>query len=135
MKVNPSIGKKCRNGCGEILEDRRQALFQFFWNLQNQQRRKDWIAQMTVQKPVKKYTINTANTSRRGVTYEYYINDMIILMGKKAKAKLPISVQKYNDLKKLIDNKVIPSHCAKEYLDLKFNKKTIDCLPDTDEEE
>ncbi|KAL4706976.1 hypothetical protein ACJJTC_019514 [Scirpophaga incertulas] len=75
MKLNPCIGKKCRNGCGEILEDRRQALFQFFWNLQNQQRRKDWIAQITVQKPVKKCTINTANTSRRGVTYEYYIND------------------------------------------------------------
>ncbi|KAL4704539.1 hypothetical protein ACJJTC_002153 [Scirpophaga incertulas] len=50
-------------------------------------------------------------------------------------AKLPISVQKYNDLKKLFDNKVIPSHCAKEYFDLNFNKKTIDSLPDTDEEE
>ncbi|KAL4717003.1 hypothetical protein ACJJTC_001864 [Scirpophaga incertulas] len=75
MKLNPCIRKKCRNGCGEILEDRRQALLQFFWNLQNQQRRKDWITQITVQKPVKKCTINTANTSRRGVTYEYYIND------------------------------------------------------------
>lgn len=75
MKLNPCIGKKCRNGCGEISAERRQALFQFYWNLQNQQRRKDWISHITVKKSVKKSTLNNANTSRRSITYEYHIND------------------------------------------------------------
>lgn len=48
--------------------------------------------------------------------------------------KLPISAQKYADLKKLTKN-VIPAAYANEYLDLKYNSKTIDCLPETDEED
>lgn len=48
--------------------------------------------------------------------------------------KLPISVQKYEDLKNLT-KKVISTAYANEYLGLKYNNKRVDCLPDTDEED
>lgn len=48
--------------------------------------------------------------------------------------KLPISAQKYTDLKKLTKS-VIPAAYADEYLSLKFNSKVVDNLPDTDEED
>ena len=49
--------------------------------------------------------------------------------------KLPISQQKFNDLNKLIQKKVIPRLYAKEYLSFKYSSKTDDRLPETDEED
>lgn len=51
------------------------------------------------------------------------------------RAKLPISSQKYKDLKNLVTKKIIPPNYAKEFLDLEHNSKSVDRLPDTDEED
>lgn len=49
--------------------------------------------------------------------------------------KLPVSIQKYKDLKKLVDKKIIPKRFADEYLKLKHDKEVNDTLIETDEEE
>lgn len=51
------------------------------------------------------------------------------------KDRLPISVAKYNDLKKLCDANTIPKRFHGEFLNLPYNKKVIDTLPETDEED
>lgn len=48
--------------------------------------------------------------------------------------KLPISAQKYADLKKLI-KQVIPAAYANEYLNLKYSNKNVDRLPVSDEDD
>ncbi|CAH2084123.1 unnamed protein product [Euphydryas editha] len=48
--------------------------------------------------------------------------------------KLPISAQKYADLKKLT-KQVIPAAYANEYLNLKYSNKNVDHLPESDEDD
>ncbi|CAG9790347.1 unnamed protein product [Diatraea saccharalis] len=73
MKPNPCIGKKCPNNCESIPDDRREKLFKYFWDLGIHQRRKDWVAQSTIKKRVKRPDKNTS--LNRSCAYEYYINE------------------------------------------------------------
>lgn len=50
-------------------------------------------------------------------------------------SKLPISAQKYKDLRKLCEKKTIPEVYHEEYLSLPFKSTIIDQLPETDEDD
>lgn len=50
-------------------------------------------------------------------------------------SKLPISSQKYKDLRKLCEKKTIPEVYHEEYLSLPFKSTIIDQLPETNEDD
>jgi len=49
--------------------------------------------------------------------------------------RLPVSTAKFNDLKRLCDDGIIPAEYRNEYLSLPTDATTADCLPETDEED
>jgi len=50
-------------------------------------------------------------------------------------SKLPISAQKYKDLRKLCEKKTIPEVYHEEYISLPFKSTIIDQLPETDDDD
>ncbi|CAH0752011.1 unnamed protein product [Diatraea saccharalis] len=63
------------------------------------------------------------------------LKDIIYLKENLYPTQLGIAVKKYKDLKKLVDNNIIPSRFAQEYTTIKINNKIKDCLADTGEED
>lgn len=72
LKPNPCAGKNCGNDCGNITEQKRQQLFSYFWQLNSNQRRKDWIAQCAVKKAIKR---PNKDNNTRSCAYDYFINE------------------------------------------------------------
>lgn len=73
LKANPCEPTKCPRNCFEITEERRQSIFDYFWNL-NSQRKKDWLVQCALRVPVNRPKKGVID-SKRKFTYEYYINE------------------------------------------------------------
>ncbi|KAJ8710267.1 hypothetical protein PYW07_009633 [Mythimna separata] len=75
MKLNPCTTAKCKRICGDITEERRLQIFNYYWSVGSLQRQKDWIAKSAIKKQVKTHTTDKGESSRRNCTYEYYINE------------------------------------------------------------
>ncbi|CAG4952205.1 unnamed protein product [Colias eurytheme] len=53
MQTNPCLDKNCPYKCGEVEEEKRVKIFEYFWQLSNQ-RKKDWLVAISSYSEVKK---------------------------------------------------------------------------------
>ncbi|CAH1645621.1 unnamed protein product [Spodoptera littoralis] len=67
-KLNVEDGKKC----GEIDDEKRRAIFDFYWGLSNQ-RKKEWLIAMSSKEEIKRK--RSKLSSYRTNTFKYFIND------------------------------------------------------------
>lgn len=68
---NPCLGKKCGNDCGSLPEERRQSIFQHFWQLDSS-RRRDWLVSTSQKTAVKR---KRSDSDKRNYTFKYAINE------------------------------------------------------------
>ncbi|XP_047041312.1 uncharacterized protein LOC124645543 [Helicoverpa zea] len=73
MKSNPCVLANCHNECYNISSDKRQAIFNHYWSLNNE-RRRDWLVSNSKVTAIKRKRA-IVDQSRRQCTFDYFINE------------------------------------------------------------
>lgn len=71
IQPNPCIGKKCGNNCENIDTEKRQKVFDHFWELSGD-RRRDWLVSITQKEEIKRKRVDSG---KRSASFKYHINE------------------------------------------------------------
>lgn len=72
IKPNPCLEKNCPYKCKEITQEKRMAIFKYFWELSTE-RKKQWLISMSSKQAIKRKRSKDSNY--RNNTFFYFIND------------------------------------------------------------